>query len=73
VARRLDDAEAILFAVGAGVITTWAPDNLEERIAFSSEVIAAGHELGWVEGEPARPRCSASGATWAGSPGSTRC
>jgi len=47
-ARRLGDAEAILVAVGAGVTTTWAPDKLEERIALSSEVIATGHELGWV-------------------------
>ncbi len=47
-ARRLGDAEAILFAVGAGVLTTWAPDNLDERIALIGEVIAAGHELGWV-------------------------
>jgi DNA-binding SARP family transcriptional activator len=47
-ARRLDDAEAILVAAGAGLITTWAPDNLEERIALSSEIIATGHELGWV-------------------------
>ncbi len=47
-ARRFGEAEAILFAVGAGVTTTWAPDNLEERIALTSEVIATGHELGWV-------------------------
>jgi DNA-binding SARP family transcriptional activator len=48
-ARRLGDPEAVLFAVGAGVLTTWAPDNLDERIALSSDVIAEGHELGWVE------------------------
>ena len=48
-ARRLGEPEAILFAVGAGVLTTWAPDNVEERIALNSEVIATGHELGWVE------------------------
>jgi DNA-binding SARP family transcriptional activator len=47
-ARRLGDPEAILVAIGAGVTTTWAPDNLEERIALSSEVIATGHEMGWV-------------------------
>src|SRR5262249_33416749 len=34
-ARRMGDAEAVLFAVGAGVLTTWAPDNLDERIAFN--------------------------------------
>ncbi|MBO3746195.1 AAA family ATPase [Streptosporangiaceae bacterium NEAU-GS5] len=48
-ARRLGDPEAILFAVGGGVLTIWAPDNLEERIALSSEAIATGHEQGWVE------------------------
>jgi tetratricopeptide (TPR) repeat protein len=47
-ARRRGDAEAILVAAGAGVVTTWAPDNLDERIALSSEVIATGHEMGWV-------------------------
>jgi hypothetical protein len=31
------------------VLTTWAPDNLEERVSFCSEVIAAGHELGWSQ------------------------
>jgi hypothetical protein len=48
-ARRVGDPEGILCALGGGLLAVWAPDNLDERIAFGGEVIATGHELGWAE------------------------
>jgi len=48
-ARRLDDAESVLFALGAGILATWGPDNTDERFGDTCEVIATAHELGWAE------------------------
>ena len=46
IARRLGDKPTLHFVLCCYVCTTWGPDNLEERLALSSEIARLSIEIG---------------------------
>jgi hypothetical protein len=44
-ARHLDDPAALAYALNARHAAAWEPNNLEERLAIASELIALGEQL----------------------------
>jgi tetratricopeptide (TPR) repeat protein len=48
-ATRLDDSETIVVARIAVSFTTWAPGNLEQRLAAHSDIIERADTLGWID------------------------
>jgi tetratricopeptide (TPR) repeat protein len=48
-ARRLGDAETLAMVLSAVLLTTWRPDNTEERLGVATELIHRSSELDWQE------------------------
>jgi DNA-binding SARP family transcriptional activator len=48
-ARRLGDPDTLALVLSAVLQTTWRPDNAEERLGVSTELIHLSSELGWSE------------------------
>jgi class 3 adenylate cyclase/tetratricopeptide (TPR) repeat protein len=46
IARRLDDAATLAYVLDGFVAATWGPDNPEERVAVSTEMIEAARRAG---------------------------
>jgi DNA-binding SARP family transcriptional activator len=48
-ARRIGDPETLTLVLSAVLLTTWRPDNTEERLGVATELIHLASELGWRE------------------------